>query len=124
MVGLLGEKFTFFQLSWDNQNFQESQISCSYQCCPSDRLVRNNLNYASTSNIQEVMKFYNPGHKTFQTDFSWMISLQGKSIKRGQLMPTLAFKARKLCGEFRRSLIKRSSEKNETSQKIERTEKL
>ena len=30
----------------------------------------NTLNYASTANIEEVMKFYNLGHKTFETDFS------------------------------------------------------
>ena len=29
----------------------------------------NALNYASTANIEEVMKFYNPGDKTFETDF-------------------------------------------------------
>ena len=29
----------------------------------------NNINYSSTSNIEEVMKFYNLGHKTFETDF-------------------------------------------------------
>ena len=29
----------------------------------------NTLNYASTANIEEVMKFYNLGHKTFETDF-------------------------------------------------------
>ena len=28
------------------------------------------LNYASTVNIEEVMKFYNLGDKTFETDFS------------------------------------------------------
>ena len=28
------------------------------------------MNYASTANIEEVMKFYNLGHKTFETDFS------------------------------------------------------
>ena len=26
--------------------------------------------YSSTSNIEEVMKFYNLGHKTFETDFN------------------------------------------------------
>ena len=31
---------------------------------------QNNLNYASTSNIREVMKFYNLGNKTFETDFT------------------------------------------------------
>ena len=30
VVGLLGEKFIFFQLPWDNQNFQESQTFCLY----------------------------------------------------------------------------------------------
>ena len=28
------------------------------------------LNYASTANVEEVVKFYNPGDKTFETDFS------------------------------------------------------
>ena len=30
----------------------------------------NTLNYASTANIEEIMKFYNLGHKTFETDFN------------------------------------------------------
>ena len=30
----------------------------------------NTLNYASTTNIEEVTKFYNPGDKAFETDFS------------------------------------------------------
>ena len=44
---------------------------CLYQCFPSDKLSRtqNNLNYASTSNVPEVIKFYNLGDKTFETDF-------------------------------------------------------
>ena len=29
----------------------------------------NTLNYASTSNIEEVMTFYDLGNKTFETDF-------------------------------------------------------
>ena len=28
------------------------------------------MNYASTSNIQEVIKFYNLGEKTFETEFN------------------------------------------------------
>ena len=28
------------------------------------------MNYTSTANIEEVMKFYNLGDKTFETDFS------------------------------------------------------
>ena len=31
---------------------------------------QNNLNYASTSNIRKLIKFYNLGDKTFETDFS------------------------------------------------------
>ena len=37
----------------------------------------NTLNYASTANIEEVMKFYNLGDKTFETDFSNKIVLDG-----------------------------------------------
>ena len=29
----------------------------------------NSLNYASTANIEEVMKFYNLGNRSFETDF-------------------------------------------------------
>ena len=32
----------------------------------------NTLNYASIANIEEVMKFYNLGDKTFETDFSFL----------------------------------------------------
>ena len=31
------------------------------------------MNYASTANIQEVMKFYNLGDKPFETDFSIVV---------------------------------------------------
>ena len=34
------------------------------------KTFHNTLNYASTANIEEVMKFYNLGNKTFETDFS------------------------------------------------------
>ena len=34
------------------------------------KTFQNFLNYASTSNIQEDMKFYNLGDKSFETDFS------------------------------------------------------
>ena len=30
------------------------------------------FNYGSTANIEEVMKFYNLGDKTFETDFSFL----------------------------------------------------
>ena len=32
----------------------------------------NTLNYASTANIEEVMKFYNLDDKTFETDFNFV----------------------------------------------------
>ena len=32
------------------------------------------MNYASTANIEEVMKFYNLGDRTFETDFKQMFS--------------------------------------------------
>ena len=31
---------------------------------------QNTLNYASTANIEELIKFYNLGDKTFETDFN------------------------------------------------------
>ena len=39
------------------------KLSCS-------RPFHNTLNYASTANIEEVMKFYNLDDKAFETDFS------------------------------------------------------
>ena len=41
-------------------------LSCLFILKP----FHNTLNYASTASIEEVMKFYNPGDKTFETDFS------------------------------------------------------
>ena len=40
-------------------------LKLSYSKC-----FHNNWNYASTANIEEVMKFYNLGDKTFEADFS------------------------------------------------------
>ena len=41
------------------------------------------MNYASTANIEEVMKFHNLGHKTFETDFgSTLKYAMGIDIKR------------------------------------------
>ena len=57
VVGLLGEKFPFSTPLGQTKIFR------------SLRTFQNNLNYASTSNIPEVIKFYNLGEKTFATDF-------------------------------------------------------
>ena len=35
----------------------------------------NTLNYASTANIEEVMKFYNLSDKTFETDLKSLIRI-------------------------------------------------
>ena len=42
---------------------------------------RHILNYASTANIEEVMKFYNLGDKTFETDFKFGREYQNKLVK-------------------------------------------
>ena len=34
----------------------------------------NTSNYASTANIEEVMKFYNQGDKTFETAFKFILN--------------------------------------------------
>ena len=41
--------------------------------------VYGTLNYASTANTQEVMKFYNPGGQRFETDFEYRVHLNGKN---------------------------------------------
>ena len=39
------------------------KVSCS-------KPFQNALNYASTANIEEILKFYNLGDKTFETSFN------------------------------------------------------
>ena len=70
MVGLLGEKFTFFN------SLGTTKISRSLRFSVYINVVllinfQHNLNYASTSNIREVIKFYNLGDETFETDFKY-----------------------------------------------------
>ena len=36
----------------------------------------NNVNYASSLNILEVMKFYNLGNKSFETDFNYSYKIR------------------------------------------------
>ena len=36
----------------------------------------NTLNYASTANIEEIVKFHNLGDKIFETDFNIRISIK------------------------------------------------
>ena len=72
VVGLLGEKFTFFN------SLGTTKISRSLKHNVYINVVllinfQNNLNYTSTSDIREVIKFYNLGDKTFETDFSYIV---------------------------------------------------
>ena len=56
---------------WDFLSFLFiSKLSCS-------KPFHNTLNCASTANIEEVMKFYNLGDKTFETDFNCLHSYPG-----------------------------------------------
>ena len=53
------------------------------------KLFCNTLNYASTVNIEQVMKFCNLGNKTFETDFNGTVRKEGnvRDIKwlKGQM---------------------------------------
>ena len=67
-VGPLGENLNFLSPLgslnfWDFLSFLFI-LKLSYS-----KPFHDTLNYASTANIEEVMKFYNLGHKTFETDF-------------------------------------------------------
>ena len=69
MVSLMGEKFFF------SNSLGTTKISTSFKLSVYTRVVLlinfpEQFNYASTSNIGEVMKFYNLGNKTFETGFS------------------------------------------------------
>ena len=59
-VTLLGEKFNFLCIF-------TTSVSVTFQ---------NNLNYASNLNIREVMKFYNLGNKSFETDFNYSYKIR------------------------------------------------
>ena len=68
-VGPLGKNLNFF-VSLGIAEFHDFLsfqfiLKLSYS-----KPFHNTLNYASTTNIEEVMKFYNLGDKTFETDFS------------------------------------------------------
>ena len=72
VVGLLGEKSTFFN------SLGTTKISRSLRLSVYITVVllinfQNNLNYASNLSIREVIKFYSPGDKIFETDFSFLL---------------------------------------------------
>ena len=64
-VGPLGKSLNFFVSLGISEihDFPSFQfiLKLSYS-----KPFRNTLNYASTANIEEVMKFYDPGDKTFE----------------------------------------------------------
>ena len=69
VVGPLREKFTFLTPLGQPQ-FPEVSDFLFILMLSFSQTFQNNLNYASASNIGEVIKFYNLGDKTFETDFS------------------------------------------------------
>ena len=65
-VGPLGKNFVSLGIT-DILGFSELSVYTEVVLL---KPIRNILYYASTGNIEEVMKFYNLGDKTFETDFS------------------------------------------------------
>ena len=78
MVSLLGEKFIFFnslaRAPLGQRKFQQfPNFLCIFMLSFS-LTFQNNLNYASTLNIREAIKFSNLGNKSFETDFNEMFN--------------------------------------------------
>ena len=69
-VGPLGEKLNFFVFLGTAEILGFSELSVHTFKLSYSKPFHNTLNYASTANIEEAMKFYNLGDKTFETDFS------------------------------------------------------
>ena len=68
-VGPLGKNLKFF-ISLGIAEFYDFLSFRFILMLSYSKPFHNTLNYASTTNIEEVMKFYNLGDKTFETDFS------------------------------------------------------
>ena len=68
-VGPLGKNLNFFVSLGiaEIQDFLSFQFILKLSC---SKCFHNTLNYASTANLEEVVKFYNLGDKTFEEDFS------------------------------------------------------
>ena len=69
VVSHWGKSCFSFQLPRDKRNFCNFRAFYVYSCCPSRKLPRTLLNYASTLNVREVMEFYNLGNQSFETGF-------------------------------------------------------
>ena len=72
-VGPLGKNLNFFVSLGIAEFLGFSELSVYTEIALP---FHNTLNYASNANIEEVMKFYNLGHKTFETDFNCGYTLQ------------------------------------------------
>ena len=68
-VGPLGKNLSFFVSLGIAEFLGFSELSV-YTEIVLLKTFHNASNYASTANIEEVMKFYNLGNKTFETDFN------------------------------------------------------
>ena len=71
-VGQLGKNLKFFVSLGIAEILGFSELSV-YAEKVQLKPFHNTLNYASTANIEEVMKFYNLGDKTFETDFKYIL---------------------------------------------------
>ena len=71
-VGPLGKILKFFVSLGIAEIFGFSELSFILKLSYS-KPFHNTLNYASTANIEEVMKCYNLGDKTFEINFSLKI---------------------------------------------------
>ena len=68
-VGPLEKTFIFFVSLGIAEILGFSELSVFLKLSYS-KPFHDTLNYASTANIEEVLKLYNLGHETFETDFS------------------------------------------------------
>ena len=69
-VGPLGKNLNFFVSLGIAEILGFSELSVYSEIALLKTFPQHN--YASTANIEEVMKVYNPGDKTFETDFNFM----------------------------------------------------
>ena len=66
------EKSSLFSTPLEQPNFPGISYLLFILMLSFWQTFQNNLNHASTSNIREVIKFYDLGGKTFETDFSFV----------------------------------------------------
>ena len=74
MVSLLGEKFLFLT-PLGQPKFHEFLNFLPIFHIVLSKTFHNNLNYACTSNIRELIKFYNIGDESSETDLRFFVTL-------------------------------------------------